>query len=35
MFPRMWSQLACMNIAVNQRQQPWLGAWQELSTAHG
>ena len=35
MLPRMWSQLPCMNIAVNQLTPHGSGAWHEPSTAHG
>ncbi len=35
MFPRMWSQLPCRNIAVIQLTPQGSGPWQALSTVHG
>ena len=35
MLPRMWSQLPCMNMAVNQLIPHASGAWQLPSTAQG
>ena len=34
MLPRMWLQLPCMNMAVNQLITHGSGPWQELSTVH-
>jgi hypothetical protein len=35
MLPRMWSQLPCMNIAVNQLIPQGSGPLHEPSTVHG
>jgi hypothetical protein len=35
MLPRVWSQLPCKNMAVNQLSSHGWGAWQALLTAHG
>ena len=35
MLPRMWLQLPCMNIAVNQLIPQGSGPLQALSTVHG
>ena len=35
MFPRMWPQLPCRNIAVSQLTDQDSGPWQEPFTVHG
>ena len=35
MLPRMWSQLPCRNIAVNQLTSQGSGPWQVPFTVHG